>query len=226
MLIEGIVKSSLIDFPKTLSCILFTSGCNFDCFYCHNRDLIKGSGSIIQEEEIFSFLKKRQGLLEGVVITGGEPTLQKDLVPFMSKIKELGYKIKLDTNGSRPDVVKSILEKKLCDYFAVDYKAPLARYHEICNFHGIKVLETINLLLDSDVEFEARTTVIPQLSLEDLMTMAKELPQLPKYVLNKYVKPKKFHEIDTERINAKPYTPDEIKAYANVLKKYQPNAVS
>ena len=226
MLIEGIVKSSLIDFPKTLSCILFTSICNFDCFYCHNRDLIKGSGSIISEDEIFSFLKKRQGLLDGVVITGGEPTLQKDLIPFMSKIKALGYMIKLDTNGSKPEVVKNVLEENLCDYFAVDYKAPQDRYFEICSFPGTKVLETINILLESNVDFEARTTVVPQLTLEDLITMAKELPKLPKYVLNKYVKPKKFLEKDMERINAKPYSPDEIKEMANVLRKYQPYVIT
>lgn len=226
MLIEGIVKSSLIDFPKTLSCILFTSRCNFDCFYCHNRDLIKGSGFLVSEEEVFSFLEKRKGLLEGVVITGGEPTLQKDLVPFMSKVKALGYKIKLDTNGSRPDVVKNVLEENLRDYFAVDYKAPQDRYEEICSFPGTKVLETINLLLESNVDFEARTTVIPQLTLEDLTTMAKELPILPKYVLNKYVKPKKFLEKDADKINAKPYSPDEITKMAEILKEYQPNIIA
>ena len=223
MLIEGIVKSSLIDYPKIASCVLFTSRCNFNCFYCHNRDLIQGSGSLIDTDEIFSFLKKRQGLLEGVVITGGEPTLQKDLIPFINKIKELGYKVKLDTNGSNPEIIETILEKGLCDYFAVDYKAPLSKYYEFCSFTGTKVLETIHILLNNKVEFEVRTTVFPQLSLEDLIEMVKELPLLPKYVLNRYRKPEKFLEKDVGKINAQPYTLVELQEFANKLKFYQPN---
>ena len=132
MNISGIVKSSLIDFPGLISCILFVPGCNYDCFYCHNRSLIDGSHILLTPQYVTDFLQKRAGLLDGVVISGGEPTLQSDLISFMKMIRSLGYQIKLDTNGSCPDVVKEILKLKLCDYIAVDYKAPSVHYPMIC----------------------------------------------------------------------------------------------
>lgn len=223
MFIEGMIKSSFVDYPGMVSCVLFTPGCNYNCFYCHNRDLIKGSGYVLDYADIFSFLKKRAGMLEGVVITGGEPTLQKGLIEFIKEIKALGYKVKLDTNGSNPCVVKKLLDEKLCDYYAVDYKAPFAMYPDVCGFPADNVLETINILSQQGVDFEVRTTVFPQLTLDDLLTMAKELPLVPKYVLNRYRKPEKFLEKDIERINATPYTQDELKVFAEKIRKIQPN---
>lgn len=124
MLISGIVKSSLLDYPGLISCVIFLPGCNYDCFYCHNRPLIQGSPDILNPREVFDFLQKRKGQLDGVVISGGEPTLHKDLIPLIAQIRLLGYKVKLDTNGSNPQIIAETLEKNLCDYYAVDYKAP------------------------------------------------------------------------------------------------------
>ena len=130
--IAGLVKCSTVDYPGMLSCAVFVQGCNFNCFFCHNRGLIEGQVQLIPEREIFSFLKSRQGLLDGVVISGGEPTLQAGLEAFISKVKAFGFKVKLDTNGSNPSVLKELIEKNLLDYVALDYKAPFNRYKEIC----------------------------------------------------------------------------------------------
>lgn len=223
--VSGLVKSSLIDYPGKICCVLFVPYCNFDCFYCHNRQIIEKDADIYDPDALWDFLRKRRGLLDGVVISGGEPTLQKDLIPFVEQLKELDYSIKLDTNGSNPDVVKKTLEMGLCDYYAVDYKAPKARYKEICgeSSDAEKVLETIGLLKDSGIDFEVRTTVIPQLTEGDLITMAKELPVVPRFSLNLYRKPEKYHPADRERILELPYTQSHLYFFTEELKKYQPN---
>ena len=181
MNISGIVKSSLIDYPGMISCVLFVPGCNYDCFYCHNRSLIDGSHILITPQYVTDFLLKRAGLLDGVVISGGEPTLQSGLISFIQMIKGLGYQIKLDTNGSRPDVIEEILRLGLCNYFAVDYKAPSEQYPKICGggSDACKVIKTIQLLSESGVPFEVRTTVIPQLGSEELIHYGKGAPGGP-----------------------------------------------
>ena len=228
MIIAGMIKSSLIDYPGHVSCVLFVPGCNFNCFYCHNRSLLDSSYTIIDPRVVEDFLKKRAGLLDGVVITGGEPTLQHDLIPYLEKVKALGYKIKLDTNGSNPEVIKQVLQSGLCDYFAVDYKAPAAKYKEICggNADAGPVLETINILLGSNADFEVRTTVIPQLGEDDLMQMAKELPRLPRYMLNRYRRPEKYRPSDAKKVSQKPYTDDRLKELARLISDIQPNTVA
>jgi len=225
MTVAGLVKSSLVDYPGKVACTLFVPGCNYSCFYCHNRQLIDGTYEVLDLDTVESFLKKRAGLLDGVVITGGEPTLQPDLVPFIKKIRRLGYLVKLDTNGSSPETVKWLLSERLCDYYAVDYKAPAGRYREICGRAADvrKTLETVSLLLQTQVPFEVRTTVIPQLSEKDLLIMAKELPVLPRYVLNRYRKPEKYLPAEEDRISQTPYTQKQISAFAEVVRPYQPN---
>ena len=121
-------KCSLIDFPGKISAILFTSGCNFHCPYCHNPELVNETASLLSEEEVFSFLERRKTILDAVTITGGEPTIHDDLVPFIRKIKNMGFLVKLDTNGTNPGVVKQLQESELIDYVAMDVKAPLASY--------------------------------------------------------------------------------------------------
>lgn len=228
MTISGMVKSSFVDYPGQIVCVLFVPGCNFDCFYCHNRQLIDGTEDVISPEYIADFLKKRVGKLDGVVISGGEPTLQPDLIPYMKSIKELGYKLKLDTNGSSPEIVRRVLSEGICNYFAVDYKAPRDRYEEICGdaAKAGDVLETIAILSESGAEFEVRTTVIPQLGVSDLTQMAKELPALPRYVLNPYRKPESYLPCDEDRVNKTPYTKSEIKGLEDALLKYQPNIIT
>lgn len=225
MTVSGIVKSSLVDYPGLITCVLFVPGCNYDCFYCHNRSLLGGTREIMDLQKIQDFLVRRAGHLDGVVISGGEPTLQPGLVDYIQSIKNLGYKIKLDTNGSSPGAVASLLQRGLCDYYAVDYKAPAARYRDICAgaADAGAVLNTIGLLLESGSDFEVRTTVIAQLSEDDLICMARELPKLPRYVLNRYRKPNTYLPRDRGKIAQKPYTQEQIGRFAEVISKYQPN---
>ena len=225
MTVVGLVKNSFIDFPGTIACVIFLPYCNFNCYYCHNRLLIDGMDDIIDEEELDEFLEKRRGDIEGVVITGGEPTLQPDLIEFIEYIRRFGYKVKLDTNGSNPNVVKQLLKLRLCDFYAVDYKAPRTRYNEICGEGAAvdDVIETIRFLINNEVKFEVRTTVVPELDERDLITMSKELPVVPRYIINKYRKPKYYLDEDEDRVNKAPYTPLQISAFAEKMKLYQPN---
>lgn len=227
MIFSGLVKTSLIDYPGKISTVLFTPGCNFNCYYCHNRSLIEDVTQVISISEIEEFLIKRQGLIDGVVISGGEPTLHPDLIPFLRKIKDLGYYTKLDSNGSNPDVILKCIEAQVVDYFAIDYKAPISKYHLICRGESNPntVLDTIKLLLSKNQMFEVRTTVIPQLSLEDLIQMAEELPRIPRYVLNPYKKPIDYLVSDLDLIEEAPYSEKQIAEFATTLKLYQENVV-
>jgi pyruvate formate lyase activating enzyme len=227
MNISGIVKSSLIDYPGLISCVLFVPGCNYNCFYCHNRSLIDGTHILLTPNYVTDFLKRRSDLLDGVVVSGGEPTLQNDLVSFLLSLKLMGYKVKLDTNGSRPDIVKEILKLGICDYFAVDYKAPAEQYSAICGRGAdpVPVLETIGLLMEGEIPFEVRTTVIPQLGTGELIAMAKEIPKVPRYVLNRYKVPDKYLPRDEERILARQHTSEEIQSLADSVTVWQPNIV-
>ncbi|MEG2074140.1 MAG: anaerobic ribonucleoside-triphosphate reductase activating protein, partial [Angelakisella sp.] len=123
MLFGGIQRTSTIDFPGTLAAVLFVRGCNLDCFYCHNRGLLSPRGEALTESGVKEFLEKRKGLLDGIVVSGGEPTVYEDLPEFLTYLKKLGYKVKLDTNGQRPAVTEELAKAGLADYFAVDFKA-------------------------------------------------------------------------------------------------------
>ncbi|MBC2716795.1 MAG: anaerobic ribonucleoside-triphosphate reductase activating protein [Desulfobacteraceae bacterium] len=162
MIIGGIQKNSLIDFPSKISCVIFTAGCNFDCPYCHNPELVNPPFTTINPEEIFAFLKKRKFLLDGVVITGGEPTLQQNLPDFCDQIKTLGFPIKMDTNGSRPEVIHSLIKKNLIDYIAMDIKTLPEKYspHIAQNIHPDAILESIHSIKNSKIPHEFRTTCV------------------------------------------------------------------
>lgn len=228
MTISGIVKSSLVDYPGIIACVLFVQGCNYNCFFCHNRSLIDGTHDLISLQYVKDFLTKRAGLLDGVVITGGEPTQQPDLVSYIEMIKGLGYRLKLDTNGSSPQIIAQLLQLELCDYYAVDYKAPSVKYQEICgrSSNAKMVLKTIDLLLHHHADFEVRTTVIPQLGEEDLVCMAKELPVVPRYVLNRYRKPEKYLPCDQLRIEQTPYAQAQMNVFADLIRTWQPNVIT
>ena len=157
--IYSIQKFSSLDFPGRLCAILWFSGCNMRCPYCYNKDVVFGEKQI-EEDEVLEFLKKRIGLLDGVSFTGGEATLYKNIIPFSRKIKEMGFEIKLDTNGLNFDVVREMVEENLVDYIALDFKAPPEKFETVTkNKHFDKYEKTLDFLIASDVEFEVRTTI-------------------------------------------------------------------
>lgn len=227
MIFAGMTKSSLIDYPGKISIVLYTPGCNYNCYYCHNREIIQDITENLSNNEIMNLIKKRVGLIDAIVISGGEPTLHYDLIPFLKEMKALGYLTKLDSNGSNPDIIKKCIEENAVDYFAIDYKAPSNRYHEIARneAEASKVLESISIIMENNINFEVRTTVIPQLDINDLIQMAKELPIVTRYVLNPYRKPEQFLEEDIDLIAEIPYSESEISEFAFNLKLYQPNIV-
>lgn len=171
MIIGGIQKTSLIDFASKISCVLFTAGCNFDCPYCHNPELVNAPFTPIAQEEIFAFLEKRQSLLDGVVITGGEPTLHKDLPAFCEKIKSLGFLLKLDTNGSRPEILRSLIKNRQVDYIAMDVKTlPDHYFPDIAQHTSAEtILESIHLIRNSGISHEFRTTCVKPFVTADII---------------------------------------------------------
>jgi pyruvate formate lyase activating enzyme len=171
-----ITPFTLLDFPDTPAAILWFAGCNLRCVYCYNPDIVLGMARI-DEEEALSFLRKRQGLLEGVVLSGGECTTYPHLLSFCHSIKVLGYTIKLDTNGMRPDIINELVNEKLIDYVALDYKAPESKMGEICGGGSEKRFwESFEVLHQSGIDYEVRTTYHPDLlSEEDILMMASSL---------------------------------------------------
>lgn len=204
MLIGGLQKTSLLDFPDKISAIVFTAGCNFRCGYCHNPELIN---SIAPVQDVLNFLKTRVGKLDGVVITGGEPCLQKDLPEFIKQIKKLGFAVKLDTNGSFPEVLARVLPD--LDYIAMDIKAPPDKYSQISGWHGDieKIRESIDMIMKSGIDYEFRTTVVAsQLTEEDFEKIGIMLNGAERYYLQKFV-PSKV--LDEKFYDEKTY-PDEL----------------
>ena len=165
MVIHGLEKLSLVDFDGHVAATVFTGNCNFRCGFCHNSALVLNAESlpVIPEKEVLDYLTKRKGILDGLCITGGEPTLNKDLPLFIEKVKNLGYPVKLDTNGTAPETVKSLAENGLCDYFAVDIKNDKENYAKTIGFekYDLKNIEkTVEFLLKGTIPYEFRTTLI------------------------------------------------------------------
>lgn len=193
MNIQGFTKTSLLDYPEHLAAVIFTPGCNYRCPFCHNTDLVLSgiTDGDYDENDILEFLKKRRGILEGVCITGGEPTLQPDLLKFIAKIRELGYKIKLDSNGYRPDVLQEITDGGLVDYIAMDIKNSPAKYALTCgisNFHFENILKSIDILKSGNIEYEFRTTVVKELhTLPDMLQIADLIKGCRHYFIQSYI---------------------------------------
>ena len=191
MKIFGIEKFSMVDWDGKIVCTLFASGCNFRCPFCHNSSLALADGNELDIDDIFSFLEKRKGVLDGVCISGGEPTLHPDLEDFVKEIKDMGYKVKLDTNGTNPKAVQSLVEKKLVDYVAMDIKNGPHKYATTAGVQSIaldSILQTISIVKKSSVPHEFRTTIIKEFHTEDDMKYIADLVDgCDKYVLQKYV---------------------------------------
>lgn len=169
-MICGLQKMTLLDYPGKIACTVFLGGCNFRCPFCHNSELFMGKPEkLMEEEDFFQFLSKRKGLLDGVCVSGGEPTLYKELPAFLARIKELGFFVKLDTNGYRPEVLKELVEKKLVDYVAVDVKNSPAMYAQTVGLETLdlaKIRESLAFLISGDTAYELRTTLVAQLHTE------------------------------------------------------------
>ena len=224
MNISGIQKLSLLDFPGKLACTVFTSGCNFRCPFCHNAALVlPGMSDHIGEQEVLSFLKKREGILEGVCITGGEPCLQPDLEAFIGKVRDIGFAVKLDTNGSFPEKLSSLLEKGLLDYVAMDIKTSKERYFEVCGVQNEKLLEnvqkSVEILKSSSVPHEFRTTTARELQTkEDFEKIGRWLSGEKRYFIQQY-------EASGELVGDEmtPYEKEELTEFAKVMKNFVEN---
>ncbi len=178
MLFGGVQKNSFIDYPGKISCVLFCQGCNFRCPYCHNPGLIHREKSTeTDEKEVYEFLVSHRDFLDGVVISGGEPTLHNDLADLCTKVKEMGYPVKLDTNGSRPKVLVSLIEKGLVDYLAMDIKTDPSLYSsrigENCGQESI--LSSIRVIMESGLPHEFRTTCVRPFVSEEIVTVISHL---------------------------------------------------
>lgn len=179
-MIAGLQKMTLLDYPGKVACTVFLRGCNFRCPFCHNSALIPFEGeSLMDEEALLAFLRKRQGLLDAVCVSGGEPTLQPRLEPLLRKIRDLGFAVKLDTNGSRPDVLKRLVNEGLVDYVAMDIKNSPSAYGDTTGCPGIsldRIADSIRFLLSGTVDYELRTTVVEELhSREQILQMGQWL---------------------------------------------------
>ena len=227
MIIAGLQKLTLTDFPGNVACIIFLKGCNFRCPYCQNSELIdhKIDDNYILKEEVFDFLKKRQGFLEGVVVTGGEPTVSKDLPELIKEIRDLGYKIKLDTNGTNPEMLKELFDKKYIDYVAMDIKNVKDKYLETAGLSkkaNEKLLEniekSIQILKQSNIDHEFRTTIIKKYhNIEDLENINEMIGKDEKYYLQNFE--------DSEYVldhKLQAFSEDELNEINKIIKKKFP----
>ena len=187
MKIGGFQKMTMLDFPGKIACTVFTYGCNLRCPFCHNATLVTHDSELMDENDILAYLNKRKGILDGVCITGGEPLLQKDIIPFMQKIRELGLAIKLDTNGAYPDKLKEIIDLGLVDYIAMDIKNSKEKYALTTGVKNLDISpfeKSVQIIMNSGVEYEFRTTVVKELhTLDDMKNIAKWIEGAKRYYI-------------------------------------------
>ena len=227
MILKGLQKTTLIDYPTKVACTVFTPGCNFRCPFCHNGSLVVNTdlSETVNIDAFFDYLKKRKGILDGVCITGGEPLMQKGIEDFIAKIKELGYCVKVDTNGSQPQTLRGLIENGLVDYVAMDIKAPKTKYFDVCGIDSDDILanvcKSIELLLKKPVDFEFRTTVVRELhTIDDFYEIGAWIKGADKYFLQQFK--------DSSDLLVKgqfsAYDQTEMEEILKVVQKYIPNA--
>ncbi len=223
MIIHGMQKLTLVDYPGKCACILFSGACNFRCPFCQNGSLVlhPESEPVIEEDEIFSFLKKRRNMLEGVVVTGGEPTINRELIEFLGRIKGLGYSVKLDTNGYMPSVLKDAVLSGNVDYVAMDIKTNLDEYPILCGVEIDieRIKESIDFLLEGRVDYEFRTTVVGKLhKRENFEKIGVMLKGAERYYLQSFVDSE-----DTIIKGLLPPTLSDLQSYVEILNCYIKN---
>ena len=225
MILKGLQKLTLLDFPGKMAATVFAGGCNFRCPFCHNASLVipEKFGENLPTEEFFSFLDKRRGILEGICVSGGEPTLYPDLADFVKKIKEKGFLVKLDTNGTCPEMLESLIEKGLVDYVAMDIKSSKEGYGSavgIDNYNTAKIEKSVEILKKCKVDFEFRTTVVRELhSKEDFEAIGKWLAGDSKIFLQTFI-----DSGDLIGSGYSAYGDGDMRGFVDILKKYMPNA--
>lgn len=228
MQIKGWVRTSLIDYPDHIATVLFTGGCNFRCPMCHNADLVLRPETLpdIPVAEVLAYLEQRAGRLTGVVLTGGEPTLQNNLAEFLSDVQALGYAVKLDTNGYRPDVLSELVRQRLVDYIAMDVKAPPEKYAEVAGLPNLaidRIARSLDALRDSHIDYEVRTTIMPWLTGDDIAALAQWLAARfpphgpPHWVLQTF---HAQYALDARLHHLTPYTPAQLHALAEHVRRW------
>ncbi|MFH1309566.1 MAG: anaerobic ribonucleoside-triphosphate reductase activating protein [Candidatus Omnitrophota bacterium] len=221
MMIAGLQKLSLVDYPGHLSTVVFLQGCNFNCGYCQNPDLIRSEKQFdFSKKNFFDFIQRRKGTIEGVVISGGEPTIHNDLPEFIEKIKKLNFKIKLDTNGSNPEQLEFLLRSRMLDYVAMDIKTSFSRYSLVSSQKEIatKVLESIRLLLFSTISYEFRTTCVPTVVDDaDFIEIGKKVKKAQRYCLQQF-RPMVVNDEVFSKIT--PYSNEKIYGFRNILEEF------
>lgn len=223
----GWQKLTLLDFPGRVACTLFTVGCNLRCPFCHNASLVTAdTPPELPPEEIFAFLEKRRGLLDGVCVTGGEPLLQPGLADFLHRVKEMGYLVKLDTNGTLPDRLEALLAAGLVDYVAMDIKNSPRRYAEtvgVASLRGESVRRSASLLMEGHVPFEFRTTAVSPLhTAADFEEIGQWLAGDEPYFLQDFADSGDLIDPETQPLRA--FSPDEMRAFLQILRRTIPHA--
>jgi len=224
MRIGGLIKNSFVDYPGKIAAVVFGVGCNFDCWYCHNRELLSKEETL-DVGEVLDFLYKRREQLDAVVFSGGEACLQYGLEDFIAEVKSMGYLIKLDTNGGYPAVILELLQKELLDYIAMDVKAPLDKYKiAVCVDADINAIrESIKTIMESAPDYEFRTTCIPQLTVKDIEEISKTVKGAKQYALQQY----KHHQTGNKIIGMK-YKPHDkafFETAVAAVKQYVKNVI-
>jgi pyruvate formate lyase activating enzyme len=227
MKIGGLQRVSLIDYPGLISAVIFLQGCNFKCPYCHNPELVDPSlfRTCISENDVLHFLGTRIGKLDAVSITGGEPAIQDKLHTFIKQIKKMGFAVKLDTNGSRPHIIETLISEKLLDYIAMDIKAPLEKYKDIVKAHvnPDSIKESIGLILNAKVPCEFRTTIVEsQLEENDILQIGELIAGANRYILQKFIPTK---TLDSRFLKEKSYSDEKLQEIKSHLEK-QINSVT
>ncbi len=213
MRVAGLVKNSFVDYPGCIAAVVFVPGCNMDCWYCHNKHLWK-SEEDIEPKSVYSFLETHRDFLDGVVISGGEPTMQEGLSEFIGTVKGLGYLVKLDTNGTNPGITEKLLG--MVDYVAMDIKAPPGEIKRVVTFgmDETPIWKTADMLIGSGVNYEFRTTFMPLLDVADIESIAKRIAGAKRYALQQYRKAK------TVMLAPEPHSKETLKEAAGAAQKY------
>ncbi|HNZ64975.1 MAG TPA: anaerobic ribonucleoside-triphosphate reductase activating protein [Smithella sp.] len=224
MKIGGLQRISLIDYPGYICAIIFSQGCNFKCPYCHNPELVDRDmfRTAINENDVIEFLESRKGKLDAVTLCGGEPTMQSDVISFIKKIKKMGFAVKLDTNGSLPQVIKALLDEQLIDYVAMDVKAPLDKYKDIVKtpVNQDSIRESIQFILKAKIPHEFRTTLVQsQLDEDDILQIGKMINGASHYVLQNFIPTK---TLDKKFTREKSFPDEKLQQIKNQLEQQIP----